>query len=239
LSQQVTDQQVQLNSLTQEKVDLIAQNTTLNQQVTSLNQEKTTLSQQVTNQQNQMDTLTQEKTILFQHLTDWHWDTNRKASILVLSENNRKVAKPGNVEGYTAVIGNVGMKKGRYIWELHVVAGSPSHWIQFGIVDDQTAKQYENLPYKSTYGITTHGYSVKKDGAALTFSPFSDKTIKCEFDTSQGTFKITDEGIVLYSNENADWKNQTMFPFVTLTYGDSPNGMVMLKSVECIPYFNQ
>jgi len=220
---------------------LIAQNTTLNQQVTSLNQEKTTLSQQVTNQQNKMDTLTQEKTILSQQiafLTDWHWDTNRKASILVLSENNRKVDKTGNTEGYTAVIGNVGMKKGKYIWELHVVAGSPSHWIQVGIVDDQTANQYENLSHTSTYGINEGGNSFKKGAVSVTFSPFSDKTLKCEFDTSQGTFKITDEGTVIYSHENADWKNQTMFPFVTLHHGNSPNNMVILSSVECIPYFN-
>ena len=162
----------------------------------------------------------------------WGWDSNHKAKGIILSEKNSKAMKNDTTMGYTAVIGDVKMKKGKFIWEINVNSGNTTHqWMSFGIIDFSVVSSYENFPYSSTYGLTTYGQLYQMSKSTNSISEYDNKTFRCELNFVKGTFEISHEGNLICSVNNLALKDKTMVPFAIL-YRQS--NTVMLKVIESV-----
>jgi len=163
---------------------------------------------------------------------EWFWDNNRKSAKITLSENNF-VATRKEGSSYGAVFGNLEFRKGKYIWEVTMNAVS---WIFFGIIANDASNSCEDIKHCpfSAYCVSSDGHiSFKGKWQKYKSEVFNNKTFKCELNTVEGTFQITDNsnGVAVHFVQEDDLKVKVMLPFAML---HSPNDKVTLKPVESL-----
>jgi len=166
---------------------------------------------------------------------EWFWDNNRKSTKITLSENNLVATRNEGGSDYRAVFGNIGFRKGKYVWEITMDAAG---WGFFGIIASDASNSCEDIGYypNSAYCVTSDGYTSFKGVSAwqkYKNEIFDNKTFKCELNTKEGTFQIKDNsnGVAVLSVQENDLKIKVMLPFAMLR---SLNGKVTLKPIESL-----
>ena len=166
------------------------------------------------------DLLKEDFSIENKKVCHWNWDSNRKSSKILITDNKMKATKDIS-NSWTAISGNIIMSEGIQKWEVTVNCSNTQDLsgLIFGIIDSDIIYNYEKFDMQSSLGIGCSGLIYSK-GFLLQNSnkkslPNNSKCL-CELDLIQGIFKISENETILF--EIHGLKEKKFLPFTALRY---------------------
>jgi len=144
---------------------------------------------------------------------NWTWAPEQKSAKITLCENNLKVKKLDNSQGYTGVLGNTKMSEGVYQWEISASTGNGEHnWISFGITTPN--QNFEKMDFNNTCSMSTKGQAYYMT-RIRELADYDEKVYLCELDMNKRAFTISYKGKVLCKHQG-QLKEDAYYPFVIL-----------------------
>jgi len=158
------------------------------------------------------------------------WDPVRKSNKITLGNDNMNAQKifysTWDTRGDTAIVGSRPMSRGLHKWilEVHTQVTQPgtpkeSHWICFGVIEDQFVKDAEHFSYRKALGLSSLGevYNAK---LVNKLEDYDDKIYVCNLDMEEGTFTISYRGTII-AQQSSRLKGKSVVPFAYLHRGNN------------------